>query len=212
MQSEACAISWMLWGSSAPDEIAAVYHQVNQIFSSFSYYPEQEWPQHRFRPPDGHKVFGGWRDTETVAFVFLLNNPGASAPAGTAPLMLSYDGQRSTLTPFMPQIRKLKKDLARKNGRKTTDKQLQMRLEKAHTSKSLVRLMALMAPITAIINALALYLRKVAPPAIDAAWLSETYQIVLPLVYISALALLLIFTIICILYVCKYGLLLLRRL
>jgi hypothetical protein len=69
-----------------------------------------------------------------------------------------------------------------------------------------------MAPITAVINGLALYLRKLPPPTIESAWLSSTYKALLPLVYISALGLLFIFSIVCMLYICKYGFLLLRRL
>jgi len=205
-------MTWVLWSSSASEEIVAIHQEVDRIFSGFSFYPEIEWRRYRFRPPEGHKVLGAWRQPDGVAFVFLMNNPGMAAPSGTAPLILSYDGRRTDLVPLLPQVRRLKRELARKNGRRTSDKRLDVRLEKAATSRSLRRLLALMAPITAVINGLALYLHKLPPPTIESAWLSSTYKVLLPLVYISALGLLFIFTVVCMLYTCKYGLLLLRRL
>jgi hypothetical protein len=86
------------------------------------------------------------------------------APSGTAQLVLSYAGKKCELTPFLPRVKRLKVELARKNGRKQGDKQLQVRLERASTSKSLKNLMALMGPITAAINGLALYLHKLGSP------------------------------------------------
>jgi len=209
---EVCNMSWVLWSSSASDEVAAIHQEVDRIFSGFSFYPEVEWRHYRFGPPEGHKVLGAWRHPDGVAFVFLMNNPGMESPSGTAPLILSYDGRRADLVPLLPRVRRLKKELARKNGRRASDRRLSVRLEKAATSKSLRRLMALMAPITAVINGLALYLHKLPPPTIESAWLSSTYKCLLPLVYISALGLLFIFTVVCMLYICKYGILLLRRL
>lgn len=133
-------------------------------------------------------------------------------PSGTSALVLSFDGRDSELSPLLPQVTRLKRELARKHGRRSADKLLNVRLEKAAASRSLKRLMALMAPITAVINVLALYLHKLSPPTIETAWISNIYLVLLPLVYIAAILLLLVFTLICILYTGKYGLLLLRKL
>jgi hypothetical protein len=209
---DACSMSWVLWGSSAPDDLAAIHHEVDQIFSNFSFYPEADWPHYRFKPPEGPRIVGAWRHPEGIAYVFLMNNPGMTTASGIKQLVLSYDGERSTLAPLLPQIKKLKRELARKHGQKNSEQRLILRLGKADTSASLKRLMALMAPITAIINALALYLHKLPRPTIETPWLASLYQFLLSSVFISALALLFAFTLICLLYTCKYGFLLLRRL
>jgi hypothetical protein len=69
-----------------------------------------------------------------------------------------------------------------------------------------------MGSITAIINVLALYLRKLPPPVITIRSLSVAYNILLPLIYISALVLLLLFAIIFLLFTFKYAMLLIRKL
>ena len=69
-----------------------------------------------------------------------------------------------------------------------------------------------MGSITAIINALALYLRKLPAPSIQIAWLANLYDMLLPTVYISALLLLLLFAVIFFLFTTKYAMLLIRKL
>jgi len=69
-----------------------------------------------------------------------------------------------------------------------------------------------MGSITAIINALALYLRKLPVPSIQIAWLAELYNVLLPAVYISGLLLLLLFAVIFFLFTTKYAMLLIRKL
>ena len=201
-----------MWSASTAEETTAVRQEVDRIFSGFTFYPEVEWRNFRFRPPEGHRVLGAWRHPDALAFVFLMDNPGMVTPSGISSLVLSYDGRESELVPLLPQVKRLKRELTRKSGRRSIENQLNIRLQKAATSNSLKRLMALMAPITAVINGLALYLHKLSPPAIESKWISSVYQVLLPLVYVAALLLLLVFTAICILYTCKYGLLLLRKL
>lgn len=211
-KAEACAMSWMLWAPPDQDQIATIAHEVDRIFASFSYYREQDYARYMFRPPDdGSAVVGAWRDPETVAFVFLTTNPRSKNRQGGGSLILSYDGERYTLVPYLPQIKKLKRELASKNKQMAIDKNRQTRLERVQTSRLLVRLVALMGPVTMVINALALYLRKIEPPTIRNVWLSALYLDLLPMVYIMALVLLLVFTVICILYIFKYGLLLVTR-
>lgn len=133
-------------------------------------------------------------------------------PRGSIPLLLHCAGAQVLLSVFLPEIKALKKRLTEKNVRQKSSKRLQARLKEAETSKSLRRLMALMAPITAVVNALALYLHKLSPPTATLGRLSELYGVLLPSVYIAALLLLLTFTILCLLYICKFGFLLLRKL
>jgi hypothetical protein len=197
--------------SSSAAETASIHKATEHIFSGFSFYPEVDWKRYGYYPPDGHKVLGAWRHPDVYAFVFLVDNPGMKLPSGLEQLILFYSGRKTDLIPFSPRIERLRRDLARKNGRRESDQQLQSRLDKTDKAGTLKKLIALMGPITAAINGLALYLHKLAPPRIDIAWLSEIYDILLPLVYISSLMLLFVFTLICVAYVCKYGFLLLRR-
>lgn len=157
-------------------------------------------------------MLGAWRHPEGLAFVFLVGNSGMTAPNGVAQLFLSFAGVKCELTRFLPQVKRLKRELARRRDRKEAEKQLGTRLQRAQTSRSLKRLMALMAPSTAVVNALAIYLRRLPAPSIGNQWLLGAYRIMLPLLYLAALMLLLVFTVLCIAYICKYGFLLVRRL
>lgn len=210
-EDDTSVISWVLW-SSSPSETRDIHGAVDKIFSGFSFYPEIEWRKFGYPPPDGCKVLGAWRHPNSLAFVFFMDNPGMKSPTGSVQHILSFDGQKAILSPLLPQIQKLKDELFRKNGRRRNEVQLAARLDRANTARSLRGLLALMAPITAAINGLALYLHKLPSPVIEARWLANIYGVLLPLVFISALGLLFAFTIICTLYICKYGFLLLRRL
>jgi hypothetical protein len=205
-------VSWILWCSSSPDDQASVHEEVDKIFSrGFSFYPELEW-RTRYPPPQGHEILGAWRDELNRAFAFLLDNPGMRPPPGTVPLLLHCAGAKVVLDNFLPDIKVLKDDLTEKNGRQKLGKRLQGRLKQADTSKSLRRLMGLMGPITAIINGLALYLRKLPAPTIEVAWFSRLYNLLLASVYSGALLLLLLFIGLCVVYVGKLGYLLIQKL
>lgn len=212
-QLEICTVSWILWASAVQEDCALIHEEVDRIFSNgFSFYPEKEWKAAGFPPPDGHQVLGAWRDPGYRGFAYLLDNPGMKAPPGTVPHLLTYDGDRAPLGPFVPQINRLKKTLSLDAARKKNDKHLRTRLKQADTTASFKRLLVLMGSITAVINVLALYLRKLPPPVISIRFLSELYNFLLPLIYISALALLLMFATIFLLFTSKYAILLIRKL
>lgn len=208
---DASTRSWVLW-STSPSETSLIHQAVDRIFTGFSFYPEVEWKRYGYFPPEGHEVLGAWRHPEGIAFVFLMDNPGMVSPNREAQLFLSFAGEKAEMVRFISQVRRLKRGLARKSGRREDEKRLRARLQRARTSRSLKSLMTLMAPTTAAINGLALYLHKIAMPSVGDRWLLETYGLVLPLVYLAALLLLLAFTVLCVAYICKYGFLLLRRL
>jgi|ERR1700733_7450121 len=204
--------SWILWCSASPDDQASVHEEVDKIFSpGFSFYPELEWKT-RYPPPQGYEILGAWRDDRNRAFAFLLDNPGMKPPPGAVSLLLHCVGTQAVLTHFLPQIDHLKDDLAAKNGRQKSGKRLQGRLRQADTSKSLRHLMALMGPITGVINALTLYLRRLPAPTIDSAWLAQSYNFLLGSVYSGALLLLLLFIVLCGLYLGKLGIMFIRKL
>lgn len=210
---DTCAVSWILWTTASHEDSASVHEEVDRIFSNgFSFYPEKEWKATGFPPPEGYNVLGAWRDPSFRGFAYLLDNPGMKVPPGTISHLLTYDGTRAQLASFNLQIDRLKKTLSLDNARKKNDKRLRTRLRQADTSVSFRKLLVLMGSITGIINALALYLRKLPPPSIQIRWLAEVYNVLLPSVYISALLLLLLFAIIFLIFTTKYASLLIRKL
>jgi hypothetical protein len=210
---EVCTVSWILWTSASQEDSASIHEDVDRIFSNgFSFYPEKEWRSAGFPPPEGHEVLGAWRDPSFRGFVYLLDNPGMKAPPGTIPHLLTYDGARLPLATFIPQIERLKRVLSLNNARRKSERRLRTRLRQADISVSFRKLLVLMGSITAIINALALYLRKLPAPSIQIAWLANLYDMLLPTVYISALLLLLLFAVIFFLFTTKYAMLLIRKL
>jgi hypothetical protein len=133
-------------------------------------------------------------------------------PPGTVPLLLLCEGAKDIFQGFVPQIDHLRDNLTERNGRQTSNRRLQGRLKQAGASKSLRHLMALMGPITAVINALALYLRKLPTPNVDLPWFARFYNMLLGSVYTGALVLLLIFILLCVFYIAKMGYLLIQKL
>jgi len=201
-----------LWTSASQEDPASIHEDVDRIFSNgFSFYPEKEWKAMGFPPPEGYEVLGAWRDPLFRGFVYLLDNPGMKVPPGTISHLLTYDGARAQLAGFIPQIDNLKKTLSLSNARKRDDKRLRTRLRKADTSASFRKLLVLMGSIAGIINALALYLRKLPQPTIQIRWVAGFYEALLLSVYISALLLLLLFAIFFLLFTTKYAFLLIRK-
>jgi len=204
--------SWILWCASSPDDQSAVYHQVNKIFSKqFSFYPELEWKT-RYPPPQGHEVRGAWRDDTSRAFAFLMDNPGMKPPPGTSPLLLHCAGVRTIFQDFLPHIEHLNDDLKEKNGRQSDDKRLQARLKQADSSKPMNRLLKLTGLITAVVNVLAYFFRKLPPPEVDLAWFPRIYLLLRASVVLGAFVLLLLFIILAVAYMAKMGYLTLRKL
>jgi hypothetical protein len=210
---EVCTMSWILWASTVQGDSSVVHEEIDKIFTGhFSFYPEKEWRAAGFPPPEGHEVLGAWRDPSFAGFAFLMNNPGMKAPPGTIPHLLTYDGARTQVAPFIPKIDHLKKTLSLDKAKKKSNQKLRTRLRQADIAASFRRLMILMGSVTAVINAIALYLRKLPAPTIHNERLAEFYNDLIPSVYISALLLLLLFVGIFFIFTTKYAMLLIRRL
>lgn len=202
--------SWVIYGSSKR-EISKIQRGVDSILSGYSFYPEVDWGQYGYRPPDGHQIMGAWRHPETKAFAFLLDNPNIRAVEPSIQLLLQIAGENVEISQLEPKIEALKTELHIEEQKDRVDTYLGERLDRIRKSKSLAPLTGVLCLFTAIINAFSLYLRKLPPPELGWQEFIEIYRVFLGVIHLGALLLLLLVIAIVAGFLIKYGMLLIRR-
>jgi hypothetical protein len=205
-----CTTAWAIWPGS-DDDMSDLQRRVDAILTGYSWYPEAEWGLYGYRPPEEYPLLGAWRSPTTTAFVFLLQEPhGVCHINGQC--LLFFAGGVSEKELVAEKVNRLKSDLARLDRQEVRDWKIEGRINSAQKSGLLTRLLMLLGPLTAVINAFALYLRKLPPPPIDNTFFREVFSYLFYFIHVGALSLLLVFIVICIGYVGKCGLLIVRKL
>ena len=201
--------SWVIFSSL--EEIAKIQKETDKIFLGYSFYPEVDWKRYGYFPPENHQVMGAWRHPQTKVFAFLLDNPQIKSFGPNALLLLYVAGETTEISNLEPQIELFKSKAAMAELKGKMHSSDEERLNKV-SKKPLAILTAVLSIFAAIINGFALYLRKIPPPELGSQSLIEVYKYLMALVHYSALILLLIVIAICVAFLLKYGVVLIRRL
>lgn len=203
--------SWIFYGSEKGD-VLNIQNKVDEIFCDYSFYPEIEWGKYGYRAPEGHKVLGAWRHSETRAFAFLLDNPGMVSIKPNIQLLLYITGDENEIAKVKQKCDLLKNRFSdsRKKDEITSD--TTTRLGEVRKSKSLGVIMVVLGLFTAFINAFSLYLRKIPAPQILSEKQYVIYNYLVVSVHICALALLLIMIWFLVVFLIKYSRLVLKQL
>jgi hypothetical protein len=205
--------SWVIYSSSRY-EVSKIQKEVDKVFAApYTFYPEIEWSLYGYRPPENYQVLGAWRNPNprNKVFAFLLDNPRMLSAGPTYQLLLHIVGAADEIKMVEPKIEVLKEQYELEVKKESDDVSIKDRLDQLGTSKSLKVLSAILAIITAIINAFSLYLRQLPPPDLSESTLLEAYKVLLAIVNFSALVLLLIVIILATIFAIKYGVLLIRK-
>jgi hypothetical protein len=202
--------SWVLYGLSDKDTLNA-RKEVDKAFRDYSFYPSLEWDEYGIYPPEGHTVLGAWRQTESKAFAFLIDNPSMSTGRMDQQLLVYVIGEDDELRLLEPRLMILKKSFSFKEDNIRSNDYLRQRLTRIEKSKSLTYLSGILTIYTAIVNAFSLYLRQLAPPPTWSPVLITIVNGFASLVHISALLLLIVFIFFVGAFVFRYGILLLKR-
>lgn len=174
--------------------------------------PEIEWGQYGYRAPEGHQVFGAWRNPDKVVFAFLLDNASVLTIKPNIQLLLYVVGEHSEIQALEVRLDEMKSKFAIEERKNKLSTELESRLNTIHKSKSLRFVLTILTVFTAIINAFSLYLRKLPTPQMPSPELTQFYQAVIVMVHFSSLVLLLTIIAIMFVFVLKYGLILVRKL
>lgn len=196
---------------SSKSSIFKAQREINNIFSNYSFYPEIEWAQYGYRPPEGYQVLGAWRQNNSKVFAFLLDNPHMVTPEPGTQLILHIAGDPIVLLEIEHKFTKVKNSLDSSEKKIESEEKVEKRLDRLQTSRPIKLMLSVLSLITAIINAISLYLRKVPPPDFHNDVLSNSYNYFLITIHFSALASLLVVIIIFIVFFVKYGLLIIRK-
>ena len=203
--------SWILWPASHK-HVAPLPRSIDHALSEYVFYPELEWAQFGYRPPDNFPLLGSWRDRGGQVFAFLLDRTTLEGPSREKQALLYVSGMQDAVETLGARVTALKSELAKSERKELSARQADHRIEQEKRSPAVARLLKLIGLFAVVVNAFSLYLRKLPAPILPSTALQELYESLVVVVHIAALVLLLTITLIGIGYVLRYGLLMLRRL
>jgi len=200
---------WSLWVHDTDSEIS-IAKQIDQLFTDYKYYPESEWSNYGYRPPESYSILGSWRNSTGETFIFLLETTDKQ-PNNQKQLLLCAVGSELEMAKTEKKVQLYKGKLS-KIDKKVLKEQKEISTLDRDNSQSIDRLIKLGGVSTVIINALSLYLRTIPTPNLYYTVFTEIYKILMIVIHILAIVLLLIYIIICLSFSIRYGFLLIKRL
>ena len=129
----------------------------------------------------------------------------------TKQIILHISGNKLKINEFERTVENYKTEINDVKKEKLKAFKIQDKIEKAEESKTLKKLVGLMTLFTVVINAFSLYLRSTSPPVINISVLQIFYEIIVYSIHITALLILFSLIMLFIIYICKYGILIIRR-
>jgi len=207
---EGCTACFALWFNSKGDNLF-VEKQIDKALSGYYFYPEPEWKKYGIAPPEKFPLVGSWRNLQGTVFAFLLEGETKKHQGYSRHVMLYVVGNSDEIQIIENKITELKTDIAHIEKKESRSNIADQKIQKEHKSKSITRLTSLIGVFTVIVNAFSLYLRKLPTPEGMAPMVVGLYNGLIMTVHFLALTLLIIMIVICILYILKYGFLLLKR-
>jgi hypothetical protein len=202
---------WQLLASTG-EETKKIQREIDRVFSGYSFYPEVDWKNFGYFPPDGYQVLGAWRHPDALLFGFLLDNPFMQKFNSNLQFLIYIVGEEQEILSIEKKILNLKKGLMKDAFRTAQTLGAASRLDQMTTNRSTAVFTAILAFVTVLINAFSLYLRTLPAPELSSQFLKGLYICLLSLVYFVSLGLLILVSIICGLFLLKYAFVLLRRL
>lgn len=203
--------SWVLYGI-ADNAIEKTQKFIDDIFSDYSFYPEIEYAYYNVYPPEGYAQLGAWRQKDSKAFSFLLDNPKMDRGKQSNQFLIYFIGEENEISVIEPQILALKTYNSLEEYDKKEDYLLDKRLNRVQKSKYWGVITLVLGIYTAIINAFALYLKQLSLPPSWNPYLISTIEFFISLFLITAILLLIVFVLILVIFIIKYGILLIKRL
>ncbi len=201
--------SWAIYGASK-EEIPKIQRGMDKLFVDYSFYPEVEWKQYGYQPPEGYQVLGAWRHPKTRVFAFLLDNPPMMTVEPAIQLLLYVAGGIDEISSLEPKLAALKMNYALEDRRVRTDSDVGARLGRVNETKHFAVLTGVLTVLTAIINGFSLYLRQLPPPQLGNMVIVSIYTFIMVAIHFTALLLLLLVAVIVAAFLIKYGILLIR--
>lgn len=209
-QSSEYTASWMLWSNSIEHEMS-LPRSVDNMLTDYVFYPELEWGQFGYRPPENLPLLGAWRDSSGKVFAFLLDASLGNSSLDEKHLLLYVSGEKNAVETIGSKVTSLKAILTKTERKEIQVRHIEQQIEQEKKSPAIARLVKLIGLFTIVVNAFSLYLRELPMPKMPSSFFQEAFQFLIVVVHFSALFLLLVITLIGVGYVFRYGSLILRR-
>ena len=203
--------SWALYGTSKAD-ISKVQREVDKLFTGYSFYPEIDWKEYGYRPPDGYPVLGAWRHPKTRGFAFLLDNPRMVTIEPAIQLVIYVAGDPIEIENLETRLAALKATFALDERKTQVGSAAGERLTRASEARYLGVFTGVLTVFTAVVNGFSLYLSQIQPPSFGGPVVTFAYSATIVVVQFVALLLLLLTVVTIAAFVLKYLWLLMRGL
>jgi len=194
------------------DDISKIQKEVDNLFPDYIFYPELDWDQYGYRPPEGHQVLGAWRHLNSELFIFLLDNPHMMSFPPAYQVLFHLAGDISLITKSQRKLNQLKASFALSDKEAETLLNIEKRLSQIGSSKHFKILFTILTLITISLNTIAFFIRKQPVPEFDNLFLTESLRYLMISVYFFAIISQIIVMFICIILFVKFGILFIRRL
>lgn len=198
--------SWVLYTNSNL-EVSTIQGDIDNLFANYSFYPEMDWGKYGYRPPEGYKIFGGWRQLQSRVFAFLLSNSQVISNE----LILYVSGEQNELFKIEEKIKALKSKYRVEERKEVIGIKIDERVDKFNFPRSSKIFTTVLMIFTGIVNVFSLYLRELPAPKINNATLLDVYYYIIITIHYSALTLLLLVILFTILILIKFGILLIKK-
>ncbi|HAS6642480.1 TPA: hypothetical protein I7259_02385 [Vibrio parahaemolyticus] len=195
--------SYALWGGDE-ELVSPIDKQIDEMLSSFCCYPDFEWAKYDVRPPETHDLVGSWRDAVGGVFIFLLRQLNIKGQ-GKFDYLLLISGESKNVSDISELVVSLKGSMHHIEKKELKRKAYAQSLNEESKSKSIESFSKLVGIFTLFINAFSLYLRDLPPPSGMSKILTIVYEGVLYTLHLGSLLLLFLIVVLSIIYVIRYG-------
>lgn len=183
------------------DELSDLKQAIEQALQGFSYYPEIEWNEYGFRPPEGLPFHGAWRSPSRTEFVYLVGErPRRTQTQVDRIILISGALGEDRLALLGARFESLSSQFRRREATTIAQQKMRARRKDFAENYSGGRMTAIFAVVTAAINATSLALRSLPQPKTNLVSLSVIYDTIQMLIHIVALSCILLLGVFCLLY------------
>ena len=193
------------------DDISKIQKEVDTLFSEYVFYPELDWDQYGYRPPECHQVLGAWRHFNSRLFIFLLDNPFMMSCPPACQVLFHLAGETFLITQSQKKLNQLKTTFALSDKKAEANVETEKRLTKMGVSRQYKILFGVLTLFTISLNTIAFFLKNQALPEFESQFLTVCLQYLLITVHLLAVSSLLIVMLISIILFVKYGLFFIRK-
>jgi len=197
-------IHWWLLPCYTEEQRRSAKLALDEVFVAYSFYPEIEWAQYGYRPPEGFEIYGAWRHPTSIIFCFLLSDLHFEKDNPRSDFMLYAAGAPDEISRISSDVKTLKGRLVQETNEPEVEIYFQRKLKRIQSLSPLKVAIGLLALFTPITKAISNYLTKFPMPDFESKTVITLYRTILAVVHFMPLLLFTLIVVMVIILILKY--------